>query len=86
MIMPEQLEARKHSIDERLDRGIPEDTSVPMFSASNIHFELAERTHAINDGGIGLIHELARQTGLIDAINNHVHLLKMVLHQNLWAK
>ena len=73
MIMPEQLEARKHSIEERLDRGIPEDTSKPMFSASNIHFELAERTHAINDGGIGLLHELARQTGLIDAIDNNLH-------------
>ena len=76
-MMPEQLEARKHSIEERLDRGIPEDTSKPMFSASNIHFELAERTHAINDGGIGLLHELARQTGLIDAIDNNLHLLKI---------
>ena len=77
MIMPEQVEARKRSIAERLSRGLPDDTSQPMFSASNIHFEMAERTHAIQYGGIGLIHQLARDTGLIEAIDNNLHLLKI---------
>ncbi len=77
MIVPEQIEARQQSIQQRLNRGIPDDTSQPMFSASNIHFELAERTHAITYGGIGLIHQLAQETGLVEAIDNHLHLLKV---------
>ena len=76
MISPEQIESRKRSIAERLNRGVPDDTSQPMFSASNIHFELAERTHAISYGGIGLIHRLAQETGLVEAIDNNLHLLK----------
>ena len=76
MIIREQIEQRKRGIEQRLNRGIPEDTSQPMFSASNIHFELAERTHAINYGGIGLIHQLAQETGLIEAIDQNLHLLK----------
>ena len=48
-----------------------------MFSASNIHFELAERTHAITYGGIGLIHQLAFESGLVEAIDKNLHLLKI---------
>ena len=77
MIVPAQIEARKRSIEQRLDRGIPDDTSQPMFSASNIHYELAERTHAINYGGIGLIHQLALETGLVEAIDKNLHLLQI---------
>ena len=54
-----------------------EDQPKPMFSASNIHYELADRTRGIDCGGIGAIHLLARQTGLIDAIDRKLHLLKI---------
>lgn len=54
-----------------------EDQPNPMFSASNIHYELADRTRGIDCGGIGAIHLLARQTGLIDAIDRKLHLLKI---------
>jgi len=47
-----------------------------MFAASNIHYEVADRTRAISHGGIGVIHLLARQTGLIEAIDGNLHLLK----------
>jgi len=47
-----------------------------MFSASNIHYEVADRTRAIGCGGIGAVHLLARRTGLIEALNANVHLLK----------
>ena len=47
-----------------------------MFRARNIHYELAERTRAIDCGGIGAFHALARRTGLIDAIDDKLHLLK----------
>jgi len=47
-----------------------------VFSASNIHYELADRTRGISCGGIGAMHLLARQTGLLEALNDNVHLLK----------
>jgi hypothetical protein len=50
-----------------------------VFSASNIHYELADRTRGIGCGGIGAMHLLARQAGLIEALNDNVHLLKLHL-------
>ena len=48
-----------------------------MFSASNLRVELAERVRAVGVGGIGLMHRLAEQIGLVDAIDRHLHLLKI---------
>ena len=45
-----------------------EDQSRPMFSASNIEYDLADKTRGLTCGGIGAIHILARQSGRIDAI------------------
>jgi len=50
-----------------------------MMAASNIHYEVAERTRGIACGGIGAIHLLARNTGLIQAIDDNLHLLKVHL-------
>jgi len=47
-----------------------------VFSAGNIHYELAERTRGISCGGIGAMHLLARQTGLVEALDDSVHVLK----------
>jgi hypothetical protein len=47
-----------------------------MLTASNIHYEVAARTRAITHGGIGAVHALARQLGLIEAIDQRLHLLK----------
>lgn len=77
MIIPEMVAAHKRRIEKRLSLGIPDDCSQPMFSASNIDYELSERTRAIPHGGIGLIHRLARESGLIDAIDRNLHLLKI---------
>jgi hypothetical protein len=79
VIISELLAGRKRSIETRLNRGLPDDVSQPMFSASNIKYELSQRTRAINYGGIGLFHQLARETGLIDAIDRNVQLLKLHL-------
>jgi len=50
-----------------------------MFAASNINYELSDRTRAISYGGIGVIHKPARESGLIDAIDKKLHLLKTYL-------
>jgi hypothetical protein len=50
-----------------------------MFSARNVHYEVADRARGIGCGGIGMVHLLARQTGLIEAIDANIHLLKVHL-------
>src|SRR3954447_26225576 len=47
-----------------------------MMTASNIHYEIAERVRGIAPGGIGAIHLLARKLGLIEDIDRDLHLLK----------
>jgi hypothetical protein len=51
----------------------------PMFNAANIHYELAERVRGLGPGGIGAMHLLARRTGLAEAIDRRLHLLKVHL-------
>jgi DDE family transposase len=48
----------------------------PMMTASNIHYELADRVHGLSAGGIGAILLLAHRIGLIRDINYNLHLLK----------
>jgi hypothetical protein len=47
-----------------------------MFTASAIHYEFADRTRGLSCGGLGALHALARQVGLIDALDDRLHLLK----------
>jgi hypothetical protein len=48
-----------------------------MFTGSNIHYDWSDRDRGLATGGIGAIHLLARRTGLIDAIDANLHLLKV---------
>ena len=48
----------------------------PEFSAGKIHYEIAERNHAITCGGIGAMHQLANKVGLVAAINTRLQLLQ----------
>ena len=45
-------------------------------SASNIHFEMAERSQALHYGGIGAIHLMGQRLGLAQEIDARLHLLK----------
>ncbi len=74
--IPQQLANRKRRIQRRLDKADLRGCRRPMFTASDIHYEIADRTRGISSGGIGAIHALARQLGLIDAIDRRLHLLK----------
>ena len=47
-----------------------------MLHAANIHYEMAERTRGFAYGGLGAMHLLVRQTGLVQAIDQGLHLLK----------
>jgi hypothetical protein len=48
----------------------------PEFKAQTIHYEAAERVHAITCGGIGAMHQLARKIGLVQALDRRVPILK----------
>jgi hypothetical protein len=50
-----------------------------MFKASNIQYELSDRTRGLDTGGIGIMHRLARYTGLIEEIDKRVQVLKVHL-------
>jgi hypothetical protein len=69
----------KRRIERRLDKFDNRGCERPMFTASNIHYEIAERVRGMSCGGIGAIHVLARRIGLIDAIDVRLHLLKIHL-------
>jgi hypothetical protein len=71
-----QLNRRKQRILRRIENQPGVERSTPMMTASNIHYELSDRTRAIAPGGIGAIHLMARKIGLIDDIDEDLHLLK----------
>ena len=62
------LRQAKQRIERRLD-GRRIDQGKPLFAASNLRVELADRTRGIGVGGIGAVHRLAQEIGLIDAID-----------------
>lgn len=78
-IIADKLANSKRRIERRLDQTKLGDCTEPMFTARNIHYEVADRTRGFAHGGIGVIHSLARQIGLIDAIDERLHLLKIHL-------
>ena len=74
-----RAEKRKRRIEYRLrDRDWSAQTA-PMFRAGNIHYDVADRTRAMGYGGIGAIHLMCQQTGLVEAIDERLHLLKVHL-------
>ncbi len=74
--IPKRLRQAQRRIEQRL-AGPRADQGTPMFTASNIRFELADKTRGIGVGGIGVVHRLAREIGLIEAIDRRLHLLKI---------
>ena len=71
-----RLASRKRQIQRRLDKTKLGDCSQPAFRARNIRYDVATRVRGLAFGGIGVFHLLARNIGLIDAIDERLHLLK----------
>lgn len=72
----EMVRRRKRRIEYRLRDRSWKPQAKPMISASNIQYEMGDRLRGTAIGGIGAIHLLARWTGLIDAIDRNVEVLK----------
>ena len=76
---PKILRNRKLRIERRLRPKNWEDQPRPMLKASNIHYEMADRTAAMNCGGIGAMHLMVQRLGLAEDINRNLRLLKVHL-------
>lgn len=74
-----KLARRKRRIQNRLAPRNFSPRLDPVFSASNIHYDVADRTRGLAAGGIGAIHLMARHLGLIDVIDRDLKLLKVHL-------
>jgi len=74
-ITRKKLAESKRRINERNEHKV-RDNSAPVFTMRTVRFEIADRTQATCYGGLGLIHPLAHQSGLVSAIDQRVQLLK----------
>jgi Transposase DDE domain group 1 len=74
-----QLKQRKRRLERRLDKFNVQGCEKPMLTATNFHFEISDRDRGIAHGGLGAIHSLVRQLGLIDAIDRQLVLFKFHL-------
>jgi hypothetical protein len=63
-------------IKNRLAKPAGSERPVPMMTASNIHYEQAERARGLSAGGIGAIFLLAQRIELDKEIDRALHLLK----------
>lgn len=71
-----KLAARNRRIKKRLDKSRM-GSECPVISASNIQYEIADRTRAISAGGIGAIQQMVKRLGLDAAINQRLDVLKL---------
>jgi hypothetical protein len=70
------VERRRRRIAYRLrERTWPEQDR-PMMRASNIHYEVADKDRGLGEGGIAAMHLLAQRVGLVERIDQSLHLLK----------
>jgi hypothetical protein len=74
-----KLSQGKHRIERRLNKNDNSGCEQPMITASNIDYQIADRTRAIAAGGLGAMHLVARKLGLAEAIDRRLQLLKVHL-------
>jgi hypothetical protein len=70
------LAAGKRRILARLSADREVNPPTPVLRGGNLHYEIGARQRGIVYGGIGLFLELAQQSGLVDAIDRKVQVLK----------
>jgi hypothetical protein len=75
----EKIERCKRRMTRRLSRRDLGDCSQPTLTATNIHYEIADRARATSAGGIAAVHQLVERIGLPEAVNRRLRLLKMHL-------
>lgn len=72
-----KIAAEKNKIERRNKQAVRVNAEGPVFTATNIRYELADKVKAIVHGGIGAIHRLVNNLGLAGRINTSLPLLKI---------
>jgi hypothetical protein len=75
-----RLRAEKLKIERRLAAvlgGAEPRGDGPEFSAQRVRYEMADRTRAIGVGGLGAIHKVVHDVGLVEEIDDALELLKV---------
>lgn len=75
----QQLQARKRKIQRRLDKTKFPSKPGPVLAGGNLRYEISDRVHGLSYGGIALFHRLARDIGLVQAIDTRLPILKIRL-------
>lgn len=78
-IIRSRLANYKRRIQRHLDRNNLRGCAQPMLTASNIHYEIADKTRGLSCGGIGSFHLLTCRLKFAKAIDQGLHLLKIHL-------
>jgi hypothetical protein len=66
----------RRRINKRLDNSPGPERPVPMMTATNIHYEYADRVRGLCAGGIGVIFQMVQRIELVKEIDRDLHLLK----------
>jgi hypothetical protein len=66
-------------LERRLNKNDNSGCERPMITASNIDYQIADRTRAVAAGGLGAMHLVARKLGLAETIDRRLQLLKVHL-------
>lgn len=74
-----RLRNSKRRIEARLAPRAWREQARPMLRSGGARYEVSQRSSALSVGGIGVMHDLARRTGLVEAIDDRLHLLKIHL-------
>ena len=72
----ENVARRKRRIERRLRPRTWRAQPTPMYRARNMQYEHSDRVRGLASGGIGAMHCLAQQTGLVAVLDRHVEVLK----------
>lgn len=70
------LAARQQQLKERLDRSWQPQREDPVLESGNIHYEVSGRVKAVDCGGLGMLQAVVSATGLREAIDDEVAVLK----------
>lgn len=72
----EILDRRQIELEARLDPNWHPQTTTPVLSPGNIHYEISDRVTGINYGGVGVMVQLVKTLGLAEEIDTSLELLK----------
>ena len=86
-----RLQKRKRKIERRLARrgkrlANRNGRNRTVMSAHNIKYEVSDKSRGLVYGGIGLMRRLAERTGLVEAIDDRLHLLPLLQSEGVLCR